>query len=1132
MQIASDEKESEASSLLLPTPHDVYQALLSSSSSSSSSPIYFSQTPFLNAGLTFVHFNFLRTRTDLLEIAQTPASDSHINRTTRLCILDPSKCTVVSQTKTVTVTNLAPATGIPTLQEDVPPFSSSHHDSSPNGINKMVTDNNDLHVEPSEPSTQSRGDKNPTMDLENVAQRENILLSPSKRGAEPYTAIQHPGSVGDEKFFCTASSASNGYEFYNYLFPRMHPLNTSYSAAPGFGMEQAKGENKRASVEKLEMNAPLIVKRRHEYTTSNERHAIKKNRLCLLKKSSPKHKGKKISSSIKKNEMRAPLKVNKPAHERRAMSNGQNAAEGEERPLPLKTVSLILRDKKLSKSMKKHDHRKLLAAMNSRKRTMSTEKDAAEVKPFRTLKNLSLLYKEENSYAKDGVRSDFCRDTHFSGYSSHHQSHFTKRDFIGKELKQDSIDLTIGSFEHKYSIEPMPTHNRRPLDEGMMQQLFSEVQLDSWTCEIFCFLVSMIFLWIIRPKSISKTSRGSEISQLSQNNVGIIESYEIEPKTNSSTDKGGGETFGIETSKDTKESVANDEDNASFLDGELDNQIIAHGEELERCLQEIAQFDKMGSESNISLSTIDQRDSISIASLAATCQDTSLESLEVSPTQNRKEYLDIPGHFNLLDREKDIIDILKKKISIAEQSLSASVAETLALKEDNESGVNSIGNLKREILDLNLIINERDGKIMTLRGQVISKKHTIASLRVAAQKDIEAQHSEIGSLKATILSMTEGTKLQKVEVKGLRQELASHTSVISQLQTLISSREKTINELKDKVMSSTIAEDQKDEDFLNLIEETESQKCAIKVYKERVEQLIMHSKCKSDENSVNLSKNCLPTLDEASVLQTGEAFKRLSITEVNPGLDHSQYAIASLRKGSNKEDTHFVNLQSSLDSKEVDSTNLRELYEDRDTKNRDRIADLELKLEVQKEKCLKAIDRASLLEADMKALTLELQERDRYHILISQHPDKSCTSSTISSTLNSPRRNNAQAGLLQKKKEERRARINLRSMHTKISHPMNTISVTNRSIASGDAISWSTCSLASSHRSMSEIAGERLYQRALNRRTRLDDAKIRRFQGSPKSEKVSRQNVDTSNRRFHNRPTSRKLAEKTRWRPY
>eukprot|EP01083_Nonionella_stella_P107315 310668_1 len=332
-------------------------------------------------------------------------------------------------------------------------------------------------------------------------------------------------------------------------------------------------------------------------------------------------------------------------------------------------------------------------------------------------------------------------------------------------------------------------------------------------------------------------------------------------------------------------------------------------------------------------------------------------------------------------------------------------------------------------------------------------------------------------------------------------------AAISQLQTLISSREKTINELKDKVMSSTIAEDQKDEDFLNLIEETESQKCAIKVYKERVEQLIMHSKCKSDENSVNLSKNCLPTLDEASVLQTGEAFKRLSITEVNPGLDHSQYA-------------------------KVDSTNLRELYEDRDTKNRDRIADLELKLEVQKEKCLKAIDRASLLEADMKALTLELQERDRYHILISQHPDKSCTSSTISSTLNSPRRNNAQAGLLQKKKEERRARINLRSMHTKISHPMNTISVTNRSIASGDAISWSTCSLASSHRSMSEIAGERLYQRAQNRRTRLDDAKIRRFQGSPKSEKVSRQNVDTSYRRFHNRPTSRKLAEKTRWRPY
>merc|ERR1711957_311797 len=142
----------------------------------------------------------------------------------------------------------------------------------------------------------------------------------------------------------------------------------------------------------------------------------------------------------------------------------------------------------------------------------------------------------------------------------------------------------------------------------------------------------------------------------------------------------------------------------------------------------------MDSESNKSLSTFDQRDPISTASLAATCQDTSFESLEVSPTQHTKEYLDIPGHFNLLYREKDMIDSLKKKVTISEQALSAS--ETLALKEDNESGANSIGYLKREILDLNHIINERD--------EVISKKHAIASLKVAAQKDIEALHSEIG----------------------------------------------------------------------------------------------------------------------------------------------------------------------------------------------------------------------------------------------------------------------------------------------------------------------------------------------------------------------------------------------------
>jgi len=1111
MQIASDGEESVASSLLLSTPQDVYQTLLSSSSSSS--PNYFSQTPFLNAGLTFVNFNFLRTRTDLLEIAQKPASDSNIYRTTRLCILDPSKCTVVSQTKTVTVTGLAPAPapapGIPTLQKDVPPFSSSHQETSPDGINKMVMEKNDLHVAPLVPSTESRGVKNPTMNLENVAKRRNILPSTSKRGAEPSTTIQHPDSVGDEINVCADSSSLNGYEFYNLLFSRMHLLEFSYSASPGFDTEQAKGENKRASIEKLEMNRPPIVKRSHKYTTSNERHATKRKRLYLLKKSSPKHKEKKISSLLKKKEKRAPLNVNKPAHKRHTMSNGQNAAEGEERPRPLKTMFSILQNKKLSKSMKKHDHRKLIAAMHFRKRAMSRKKDAAELKPFRTLKDLSLAYEEKNSCAEDGARSDFCRDTHYFGYSSHHHNHFTKRDFIEKELKKDSIDRT----KHKYAIDPLLTHNLRPSNDEMMQRLFSEAQLGSWTCKTFCFLVSMIFLWIIRPKPFSETSKVSEISQLAQNNVGINESYEIEPKLNCT-----------ETSKDTKESVANDEGNESFLDGELDNQIIAHGEELERCLQEIAQFDKMDSESNKSLSTFDQRDPISTASLAATCQDTSFESLEVSPTQHTKEYLDIPGHFNLLYREKDMIDSLKKKVTISEQALSAS--ETLALKEDNESGANSIGYLKREILDLNRIINERD--------EVISKKHAIASLKVAAQKDIEALHSEIGSLKATILSITEGTKLHKSEVKGLRQELASHTSVISQLQTMISSREKTINELKDEVISSTIAEDQKDEDFLNLIEETESQKCVIKVYKERVEQLIMQSKCKSDEDLVNISKNGLPTLDEASIFQTGEALKRLSNTEVNAGLDQSQYAIASLKKGSNMKDTNFLNLHSSLDSKEVDCTNLRELYEDRDTKNRDRIADLELKLEAQKEKHLKATDRVSLLEADMDDLTLELREKDRYQILISQHPggNKSCTSSTISSTLNSPLRNNVQAGLLQKKKEERRARINLRSMHTKISHPMNTISVTNRSIASGDAISWSTCSIASSHKSMSEIAGERLYQRAQNRRKRLDDAKIRGSHGSPKSEKASKHTLDTSNRRLHKLSALQKSAEKARWRPY
>lgn len=1113
MQIELDEKGPVASPLLLPTPQDFNQT-----SSSSSSPLFFSQTPFLNAGITFVNFNFLRTRKDPLEIAQTSTFDSNIYRMSRFCILDPSKCTVISETEA------AIGPDIPTLQKDVPHSSSFQQDTFPDDITKMVMDRDDFRITPSVASSESRGEKDPTLDSEHGAKRENIVPTTSAEVSEPSTVIQYPGSLGEEQHLCTASPSSSINKFNEFSYPRMYLLESSYSDTPGFGNGQAQGENEVTPIKKLEKNTPLIAKRHHRCAMSNGRHAVEgKIFHHQLKKSSTKNKGKKISSSTEKEEKHAPIKLKRPAL-KRTMSDGENVAEGEERLRPLTIVSPTHQDKDSSKSMNNHDHRKLLAAVNPLKRTMSCEQDAVEVKRFHTLKNPSLMYKEEISYAEDSVRSNYRRKTRTLGYSSHH-IHLT-----AKESKKDSNDQIIDPFKHKSAIDPSHKHIRRPFNEVIMQQLLSDVKLDSWTHEIICFFVLIIFLWIIYPKSFSKISQVSSTLQLAQNNLGIIESNGIEPEMNC-THAGAVDNCGVNTSNSIKESFAKDEDNESFLDGDLDYQIIAHGEELDRCLQELAQFDTMDGECNLSLSSIDQTDAISIASLAATCQDTSFESLDVSPAQDMKEYIEIRGQFNLSD--KGITDNLEKKLSFAEHALSVSMAETVALKENTEYSANYIGYLKKEILDLNRSIFERDGKIMTLRGQVISKKHTIASLKVAAQKDIEAQHSLVGSLKAAILSMKEGTKLQQDEMKELRQELAAHTSEILHLQTTISSRDLKINELKDEVMSLRLVEDQNDENFLDLIEETESQRCAIKAYKEEVEQLIMQSTSKSNKDSSNIRKNGLPTLGDSAILRTGKAFDKISITEVNPAKDHSRHGIVSQMK-----DTKFVNLQSLRDSNELDNTNIQGLCDDKDTISRDIIADLELKHEVEKDESQKAADKASLLEAKVKALTLELQERDRYQILISQFPgsNKSCTSSTISSTLNSPRRKKFPEDVLQKKKEERRARISLRSKHhgymsAKIAHPMKSISVTNGGIASADGVSLSSCSITSSHKSISEVAGERLYQRAQNRRNRLDDA-FRRSHGSPKSGKATKNTSDARDRRIHNRCKSRKSAEKARWRPY